>query len=184
MASDAYLDLNMKHILVFTIAILLFSCQEKTEKTSEIPINTLDPGMSENLSEESSSIDLDPKVGVDFINSYIKSSIAGEIGILEFTESNPNASENLKRKLEKMLNTAWEDDPEIGLGFDPFFDAQDFPMRVEMANYDAKSGYLQLKGIEDWDEYRLTLKLINQNGKTMVDGCGVVNIPQEKQAAR
>ena len=83
-----------------------------------------------------------------------------------------------------MLNTAWEDDPEIGLGFDPFFDAQDFPMRVEMANYDAKSGYLQLKGIEDWDEYRLTMKLINQNGKTMVDGCGVVNIPQEKQAAR
>lgn len=175
----------MKNLFILCLSLILFSCQSKTEKTSEVPMTKLEPVVTNNTLERDNNLkELDPEVAVSFLNSYIKSSIDGEIGILEFTESNPNASEDLKSELERMLNEAWEKDPIGGLGFDPFFDAQDFPMELELADFDKESGYLQLKGLKDWEEYRVTMKLVNQNGKTFVDGCGVVNLLRNKQAAR
>lgn len=175
----------MKNFFILCLAIILYSCQSKTEKTSEVPMTRLEPAFTDNTLEKDKNLkNLDPEVAVNFLNSYIKSSIDGEIGILEFTESNPNATEDLKSELERMLNKALEKDPIVGLGFDPFFDAQDFPMEVALADFDKESGYLQLKGLKDWEEYRVTMRLINNNGRTMVDGCGVVNIPKTKQAAR
>lgn len=175
----------MKHLFIFFLALFLVSCQSKAEKASEMPMTKLEPATTGNIIENKNKLEeLNPQVAVDFLNSYIKSSIESEIGILEFTKRNKNASEDIKRELEIMYNKAWEDDPIVGLGFDPFFDAQDFPMEVALADFDKETGYLQVKGLQDWDEYRVTMKLINQNGKTLVDGCGVVNIPKNKQAER
>ena len=174
----------MRSIFIFSLVLILFSCQSKTEKVSEIPMTKLDSSITVNNLDKVETKDLDPQVAVNFMNSYIKSTMDGDIGVLEFTESNPNASENLKHELEKMLNKAWEEDPIVGLGFDPFFDAQDFPMKLELADFNKDSGYAHLKGLKEWDEYRVTIKLTNHNGKTLVDGCGVVNIPKNEQAER
>jgi hypothetical protein len=37
---------------------------------------------------------------------------------------------------------------------------------------------------KDWTEFKLTMKVIEENGNWLVDGCGIVNIPQDKRAER
>lgn len=175
----------MKKLLAFAIVLFLISCQSKTEKSSEIPMTKLEPAVTEKIiNSEETSDELNPQLAVDFMNSYIKSRMGEYIDILEWTEANPNASEKLKSALKEMYDKAWEEDPIVGLGFDPFFDAQDFPMTVELSKFDKETGYVTIKGICDWDEYRVRMKVIDENGKMLVDGCGVVNIPEDKQARR
>src|SRR5690554_1487747 len=116
----------MKNLLLLCLLLLMSACQSNSEKTSEIPMMKLEPAITK-IKDVNISKEIDPQVAVDFMNSYLQSKLEDEIGILEWTESNPNASGNLKSELEKMLNQAWEEDPIVGLGFDPFIDAQDFP---------------------------------------------------------
>ncbi|QKF64475.1 hypothetical protein CCORG_0606 [Campylobacter corcagiensis] len=41
-----------------------------------------------------------------------------------------------------------------------------------------KNGYILLSGV-DWLDYRIYVKVINVDGKFMIDGAGMVNIPEE-----
>jgi len=72
----------------------------------------------------------------------------------------------------------------MGLGADPIFDAQDYPSKgFELESIDETTNYLTMKG-KDWSEFKLTMKVVEENGKWLVDGCGIVNIPKDKRAAR
>lgn len=172
----------MKKLSLLLLIITIFSCDS--------PRQIMD---SETAQKETSERRTSPNaqkintnVAVDFLNSYIESSqyFEDQYGIVHWANASPMATQNFKNTLEKMVRDAFEADPQMGLGADPIFDAQDFPMQgyeVYSANYD--TGYITVNNTE-WDGFHVLVKLVNQGGKTLVDGCGVVNIPKADQLPR
>lgn len=117
------------------------------------------------------------EIALQFINDYVYSS--GDIDI----QSNNLLTDNFKKEYYRIINAAFEKDPEYGLGFDPIVDGQDYPDKFELESIDTQNNYLIVKGVE-WSNFRVTMKLTYQNGKWLVDGSGIVNIPNEKQIPR
>jgi hypothetical protein len=82
------------------------------------------------------------------------------------------------------LDSAQKKDPELGLDSDPVFDAQDFPEKgFSILKVDTLSQYVTVVG-NDWKEFELVLKVERENNKWLVDGAGVINIPDDKRAKR
>ena len=74
------------------------------------------------------------------------------------------------------MDDAMKLDPEYGLGFDPIFNAQDYSESgYKIVKFDTETGIVlvQSKGNDGGE---ITLKLVSQNGKVLVDGCGAVNM--------
>ncbi len=177
----------MKYIIPIIVSLLLLSCNSTKEKQTKTP----KPDSSINIKKDSvevekASAEINTQIALNFLNSYIDNNnkMKEAIGIIEWIKATPFATENLKYELEKKINDAWEKDPELGLGFDPIFDAQDYPNEgVKLLDFDSETGYLTVSGIK-WESFTVTMKIINQNGQTLVDGCGVINIPEDKRAKR
>src|SRR3989338_5068945 len=168
------------HKIIAIFTVFLVFCSSAPDENGNLEAT----GTEE--TEVPSSLELDSKVAVDFMNSYIencnKMRDAVEMG--KWTEASPLATNDLKNALKKRVEDAWKDDPEMGLGFDPLFDAQDYPDEgVVLASFDKKTGVVLVKGI-NWDSYEVALKLVLENDKVLVDGCGVVNLPKKLQAPR
>lgn len=177
----------MKYILPIIVSLLLLACNSQKEK-QPVTSNSgsVPPTKSKSIVRAKASEGINSRVGLDFINAYIDISNKRNepIGIVEWVKATPLATQKFKRELEKMVNNAWEQDPELGLGFDPIFDAQDYPEEgVEILEFNAETGYLIVKGIK-WESFNVTMKLVSQKGQTLVDGCGVINIPEDKRAER
>lgn len=177
----------MKYILPVVLSLLLLSCESKKENSTEIATPKADTATITIAKEHvEMAAKLDPQVAVDFLNSYIKSCNSGDEnnGIVEFTQSSPLATDQFKSNLKKLVRDAFAEDPVMGLGFDPLFDAQDYPDKgVELLDFNSETGYLTVKGIK-WEDFKVTMKVVEQDGQTMVDGCGVINIPEDKRAER
>jgi len=150
----------MKNLIsILLVGILLISCT--TNKESEIPNST---------------------VALDFINSYINNcnKMNKAISPIEWVKENLNATSNFKKQLEKLITEGYKNNPELGLGFDPIFNAQDYPEEgVELESLDTQTGYLIVRG-KKWTDFKLTMKLKKENGAWLVDGCGIINIPKDK----
>lgn len=120
---------------------------------------------------------------LSFINAYVENSnkLNKAVGMIDWVDANTLSTKAFKTKLKRIVDEAYKDDPELGLGFDPIVDAQDNPGAFEIEHFDEKTNYLQLKG-KDWPEFKLTLRIAEENGIWLVDGCGIVNIPAAKRA--
>lgn len=121
-----------------------------------------------------------------FINSYVKNvnKTKRAVGILDWVNSNKLSTAGFKKELQRIVDEAYENDPELGLEADPIFDAQDYPDKgFEIESFDETSNDLIMKGM-DWADFKLTMKIKNENGAWLVDGCGRINIPHEKRANR
>ena len=82
------------------------------------------------------------------------------------------------------MDSAQKKDPELGLGSDPIFDDQDFPEKgFSIVKVDTPSAYVTVAG-NDWKDFELVLKVEQENNKWLVDGAGVINIPDDKRAKR
>ena len=172
----------MKKLSLLLIFFTIFSCDS--------PRQIMDSDATQRETSERRTAPnaqkINTKVAIDFLNSYIESIqyFEDKYGLVHWANASPLATQEFKNTLEKMLREAFVKNPQVGLGFDPIFDAQDFPMKgfeVYSANYD--TGYVTVNSTE-WDGFHVLLKLVNQGGKTLVDGCGVVNIPEENQLTR
>lgn len=178
---------NMKNIILILLTAFSVGCndhkEEQADTSNSIEVAEVITDAIENGNKE---VDLNPQIAIDFMNAYIENcnKMKDALGIVDWTYASPLTTQHLKIELENIVNTAWEQDPEIGLGFDPFFDAQDYPDEgVELFDFNQETGYITVKGI-NWESFRLTLKVVRQYGQTLVDGCGIVNIPIEKRAER
>lgn len=129
---------------------------------------------------------IDCSVALKFINNYSEfctpKSPTNDDTL--WIENNPLLTKNFKQEYNHILTEALKIDPEIGLGFDPIFDAQDFPdLGFELIKCDSKTGYVTVRGV-DWKEFSVTLKVVVEDGKSLVEGAGIVNIPERKRAKR
>lgn len=173
----------MKQIIAALLLICMLSCQSNKKKTIEAPefeFETSD--LYEPLESEASIEDENYQAALDFLNAYIENNHSLEI--LEFVKKSPLVTQDFKNELEKIIIKAWEEDPQVGLGFDPLFDAQDYPDKgVELHSFNPETGFVMVKGI-NWPEFRVAMKVVDENGHILVDGCGVVNIPEVERAER
>lgn len=121
-----------------------------------------------------------------FINTYVANAnkIHGAQDITDWVNANELVTDQFKQALKKIIDDAYRLDPEMGLDFDPILDAQDYPDQgFEIEWYDDGAMYISLKG-KNMPDFKLTMKVIKQNGTCLVDGCGMVNISQNKRAKR
>jgi hypothetical protein len=103
---------------------------------------------------------------------------------LQWVQRNTKVTDNFRKAYNKMVLDALKEDPEIGLGFDPVWDGQDYPQKdLVILRCDDNSDYVMFKGV-DLDTYRVVLKVIKTGKGWLVDGAGVVNIHKDKQAPR
>jgi hypothetical protein len=181
----------MKSIIYFSTFFLFLSCgqssnTEKTLKSTNIDTTKTNQIESndETLSIETLNTPVD--VALTFIHSYVDNcnKMNKSTGIIEWVHANPLTTKNFKDVTKKIIEDAYLEDPEMGLGFDPIFDGQDYPDEgFELEEYDSITNFIVVKG-ENWDDYKLTLKVVLENDKWLVDGCGIINIPKEKRSDR
>lgn len=121
-----------------------------------------------------------------FINGYVDNCnrMNQRIDDVVWVNSNNLASKSFKVELKRILDDAYKEEPEVGLDFDPILDAQDWPDKgFELEAIDERTNFLTVRG-KDWPEFKLTMKIIEENGTWLVDGCGIINIPKDKKAER
>ncbi len=164
----------MKQIIFILTILLLLSCgQNSNSKTRS----------ESNLTEIEKQNDTIPKeIALKFINSYVENSnkMQKSIGIIEWVNLNNLTTNNFKTELKKIIEEADRIDPEFGLEFDPIFNAQDYPEEgFEFESFDDKTDFLVVKG-KEWTDFKLTIKMVHENDNWFVDGCGIVNIPNDK----
>lgn len=159
----------MKKILFIAIIALFVACNSNKET---------------NKNEASTTIEKvaipDFNVALQFINEYVayQSNLTDSSNTQEWIQNHSLLSDNFKKSYKELMDNAAKNDPEIGLGFDPIFNAQDFPDKgFAVAKTDSVSGTVLVKGV-DWDDFNVSLKVISEKGKSMVDGAGVVNSPK------
>lgn len=165
---------NMKLISLIFATTFLFSCgQQNVSKHIKID-------------SPESEIRPDFNVALTFINQYASfcTPTSSSTSDSNWVRNNTLLTDNFKGHYFALLDSGLKIDPEIGLGFDPIFDAQDFPdSGFVVSSTDEKTGLVTVRG-KDWPRYLLVLKVITQNNKSLVDGSGVINIPEDKRAKR
>lgn len=126
------------------------------------------------------------KTALTFLNSYVDNcnKMKESIGVIEWVDSNKLTTNRFKKELKRIMEDAYKIEPEIGLDADPIFDAQDYPDKgFELVSFDSTTNILLVKG-KNWPEFKLTIRMVNENANWLVDGCGMVNIPNDKRVAR
>ena len=145
----------MKKIILITLTLFTFGCnsnKEKQQPNFSNPEKVIPISIGHEEIEKKSDI-INYQIAIDFINSYIKNTIE--------VKSSPLVTENFKKELEIIINNAWKESPEIGLGFDPIIDGQDSPDEgFELLNFNSKTGYLIVKGIK-WESFKVIMKVVN-----------------------
>ncbi len=184
--------LNPRNHVWMPFLLVLYACtmnpKERNQQPESDSLKTDIQSSVEHLSID--SIDLDrtgAEVAATFINSYVKYvdelAVKGETNfeseVIKWISASPLLTDSFKTSYKDMVEAARRSDPELGLDFDPILDAQDSPNSCKVLDY-SEDGFVTLQGI-DWQNFTLTVRLVHFNNHWLVDGSGVINVPQDKQ---
>lgn len=176
-------------ILIFSVLTLL-SCSSENKSTYSAPeqSETIQSKNEEveQVPEEPTEVEINPQVAVNFVNSYIDSleKEKDHFEIRKWARNSALTTEDFNEKLDSMITDALKTEPEYGLGFDPILNAQDYPDRgFRLLTFDKATGLVTVSGIE-WDNFQIKVQLVWRNSKTLVDGCGAVNLREELRTVR
>lgn len=166
----------MKQIILISTLFLFVACSSDTKTSTDIP------SKESTIDKKSDAVDN----ALTFINSYVDNcnKLKESISVVEWVNSNQLATNHFKTELEKMITEGNKVDPEMGLGVDPIFDAQDYPDEgFELDSFDSEANFIIVKG-KNISDFKLTIKMMNENENWLVDGCGMINIPDDKKIKR
>ena len=188
----------MKKIILILTILSIISCKKNIEsespelkKVSEEnnnPKTEINSQLNEDkeYAKEITEANSPENTALTFINSYIVDSnkMNKSVGYLNFVKSSNLTTQSFKMELQKIVDEAEKLDPEMGLDFDPITDGNDYPDEgFELKHFDTKTNFIIVKG-KNWADFEVTIKLIFENGKWLIDGCGIVNIPKNNQSKR
>lgn len=158
----------MKLILFQIFALIVIGCRPNTINT---PKQT-DLKMS------------DAEIALKFLDDYVIycDNRNSNKNLFQWINDNTLLTSKFKETHKKLIEDAEKTDPELGLGFDPIFDAQDYPSSFVIKSID-NTGFITLQG-KDWQDFVVTVKLVYIDSMWFVDGAGIINIPKDKQARR
>lgn len=117
--------------------------------------------------------DADASLAVSFVNGYIDNRdelrSLDEIGA--WVAASPYVTDNFKMAIKSEIIDI-NNEPETNLDADIIFNAQDYPDEgLELESFDKKKGQVVLRG-KRWKDFKLKIKLVEENGKWLVDDCG------------
>jgi len=168
----------MKTFVILISLISLISCNQSTKTV--VKTNVIEEKKPRRI------LNYDYNVALKFINEYTENcnnQIGDTLNLWNrdlWIQNNKLLSKDFKSKYKSIIETAKKNDPELGLDFDPIFDAQDFPdIGFEIYEIDSVNQLVKVKGIDC--EFKLTLKVISKNNMTFIDGVRIVNMPKSKQ---
>ena len=167
----------MKYILL-SIMLFCISCSQSADSKLTQQNNT-----NQTTNPEKEKIIAS---ALTFINSYVENcnSVNNSLDVMDWVNSNKLTSQTFKNKLKSIIDEALKSDPELGLGADPIFDAQDYPENgFEFESFNEATNYIVVRG-KNWSEFKVAIKMKKQDNNWIVDGCGIVNIPENQQAKR
>ena len=188
----------MKQIILILTILSIVSCNKNAEnENSEIdtlkdedkkPKTEINNQLSEDKENriEKTSDNVQVNTALNFINSYIVdcNKMKKSVGYLNFVKSSTLTSNSFKTELQKIVDEAEKEDPEMGLDFDPIVNGQDYPDEgFELKYFDSKTNIIVVNG-KKWTDFEVTMKVILDNRKWLVNGCGIVNIPKNEQSKR
>jgi hypothetical protein len=156
--------------LTIILLLTLFSCKQPVSKKKEV-VN--EQNQAENIA-------------LEFINNYVDfcNDQNSALGLIEWISEQPNVSEKFNNELTKIIIEAEKIDSELGLGFDPIFDAQDYPDNgFELEKSDKKSEFITVKG-KDWNNFKLKIKMERKNEQWFVNGIGIINMSENERIER
>jgi hypothetical protein len=148
-----------------------------TESSDTTVANPPSAAISEStVSEKPDSI----SVALLFINDYIKHVDGPDpFDPMSWVENSELATDEFKASYKKVISKGLEAEPETGLSYDPILNAQDYPVSFEFVRLDDNE-YVVVKGT-DQPQFLNVLRTKFVIDRWVVDGCGVVNIPEEKR---
>lgn len=123
------------------------------------------------------------KIAVDFINKYVEycNDRNYEQGLIEWISEQQNVTENFKIEFKRIITEAEKKEPELGLGFDPIFDAQDYPDNgFETEKFNKLSELVTVKA-KTWSNYKLNIKMERKNEQWLVNGIGIINMSEKER---
>lgn len=165
----------MKTTALLLPALLLLACSTQPQKPNDSIVPKTDATVNATPVP-------DFNVALQFMNAY--TAYCATSADANWIAKQPLLTDNFKAAHKKLIEDAQKADPEMGLGFDPIFDAQDYPDKgFSISATDTANGYVTVTGI-NWPDFQVVLKVVQQNNQWLVDGAGVINIPQEKRAKR
>lgn len=177
---------------IFIVGCLV-ACQSNSVKPQQE--NTVQKKIAvEDSSKDIEAAIQDSSKGVEvallFINDYVKrcNRIGEKVGTDEWLESNSFISKNFLYAWQTILNNSYKEDAykEDHAYSDPILNVyvHDYPNEgFELESFNPLTAYCIVRG-KKWKEFRLVIKIINENGKWLVDGCGSVNIPGKNRIKR
>jgi hypothetical protein len=168
----------MNQLLLLMGVLVSLSCGQNAD-----PIKTQ---RSSSLDRSKQHDQMQVKNALQFINSYVDNcnKLKESVAMKEWVNASNLTTNRFKTELKSLVDKAIQEDPEAGLGFDPILNAQDYPDKgFELESFDHNTNYIVLKG-KDWAEYKFTIKMVLENGHWLVDGCGIINIPKNKENER
>lgn len=169
---------TIKQILSILSIFSIVSCGQSEETSTKKGTDSTGPAPQK--------IQVQAEQALLFINSYVNNcnKMKGSVGMLEWVHANKLANNHFKSELKAIVDKATKEDPEMGLGFDPILNAQDYPDKgFEFESFDQETNYVVLRG-KDWADFKLSLKMVEENKQWLVEGCGIINIPKDKQNFR
>ena len=181
-----------KQVILYFIFFVFISCLDNTEKDSTLNNDKNHVEIRQNdqvAHSHEKKVNKNPTpvdIALTFINSYVDNcnKMKESIGIVEWVDSSHLTTKGFKSELNNIIHEATIEDPELGLDFDPILDGQDYPEEgFELVLYDAKTNLIIVKG-KKWADFRLTMKLVLENNQWLIDGCGIINIPQDQRSKR
>lgn len=166
----------MKQIIFITLLFLFISCGKENHKDS-----TKTP--TDFSKETKTNEDDAPVVALAFINAYIADSnkMNESVGYVAFVNSSEVTTNEFKTELKRIVDDANKNDPEMGLDIDPLIPGNDYPDEgFELESFDKETNLIVVKG-KNWADFKVTIKMVLADNKWLIDGCGIVNIPESKQ---
>jgi hypothetical protein len=162
--------ITMKNIITILTLIFLISCNNQVDKKDKIS-NENQINEKNETSIDKNTVRFDSIVAIKFINGYVElnnKTLAIKDRLI-WVDSSKLVTDGFKKSFKKIM-----DNDEI-IEADPIFNAQDYPDKgFELVDFNNKTGQVILIG-KDWPDFKISLRLIILDGKTLVDGCGKIN---------
>jgi hypothetical protein len=178
---------NVAEIFACLALVAVFvSCVQSSNTGATEKVITTEPNAVSSTETQIAKSNAPVDIALTFINLWVDNcnKMKESIGIIEWVNSNDLTTNRFKTEVKTIIEEAYKEDPELGLDFDPIFDAQDYPDDgFELDFFDSKTNFIVVKG-KNWADFKLTVKMVLENDKWLVEGCRIVNIPNDKRSTR
>jgi hypothetical protein len=126
------------------------------------------------------------KTALSFINKYVDycNDLNPEITLKDWIDEQSQVTEQFKKELKRTIAKADQQEPQLGIGADPIFDAQDYPENgFEVDTSHKESDLIRVQG-KEWKDFKLNIKMTLKNGQWFVNGIGMINMSENERFER